>query len=149
MRRRVILIPFEAVIPPDKRDPMLAEKLEAELPAILGWMLQGALLWLGRGLDPPKRVLAATEEYLASADAVARWIDERCVLGPNESVTKAKAFADWTNWATDTGEFVGKRKWLIERIRTFPGVDAGRIGNSGDRALIGIGLQPEPQPHHE
>jgi putative DNA primase/helicase len=144
MRRRVILIPFVAVIPPDQRDLQLAEKLEAERPAILAWMIEGARLWLERGLDPPKRVLAATEEYLASADAVTRWIEERCVRGPIESVTKAKAFESWRTWAEAAGEFPGKRKWLIERICTSPGINEGKIGkNSDQRGLIGIGLLPE------
>ncbi len=41
MRRRVLLIPFDVVIPPNERDPQLAEKLAAERPAILAWMIEG------------------------------------------------------------------------------------------------------------
>src|SRR5262249_27888837 len=41
MRRRLILIPFDAVIPPEVRDPRLADKLATERPAILSWMLKG------------------------------------------------------------------------------------------------------------
>jgi putative DNA primase/helicase len=143
MRRRLVLIPFDAVIPLDARDPKLAEKLAAEHPAILAWMIEGCRLWLERGLDPPTRVLAATDEYLASADAIARWVEERCVFGPNEFMTKAKAFESWKAWAEAAGEFVGTQRRLCERISGLPGVDEGRVGKARDKAFLGIGLRPE------
>ena len=45
MRRRLLLVPFTVQIPPDERDPRLAEKLKAEWPAILRWCIDGA--WNG------------------------------------------------------------------------------------------------------
>jgi putative DNA primase/helicase len=38
--RRIALVPFEVVIPPEKRDRALLEKLEAEAPGILNWALE-------------------------------------------------------------------------------------------------------------
>jgi len=143
MRRRLVLIPFDAVIPPETRDPQLAEKLAAERPAILAWMLKGCRLWLERGLDPPARVLAATDDYLASADAIARWLAERCVFGPNESMTKAKAFESWKAWAEAAGEFVGNARRLCERIAGLPRIDEGRLGKGRNKAFLGVGLRPE------
>jgi putative DNA primase/helicase len=141
MRRRVLLVPFDAVIPPDERDPQLSEKLAQEYPAILGWMLAGTRMWLERGLDPPPRVCAATEEYLASADAVALWREACCLVGPNESMTKAEAFASWKKWAEASGEFVGTIRWLGDRLSQVSKVDEGRIGANRDKAWIGIGLR--------
>lgn len=143
MRRRLLLIPFDAVIPPAERDPRLADKLAAERPAILGWIVAGCRAWLERGLDPPQAVLAATEEYLASADAIARWAEERCVFGPNESMPKARAFASWKAWAEAAGEFVGNGRRLCERVAQFPGVDEIRLGKARDKAFLGVGLRPE------
>jgi putative DNA primase/helicase len=143
MRRRLVLIPFDAVIPPETRDPQLAEKLAAERPAILAWMLKGCRLWLECGLDPPARVLAATDDYLASADAIARWLEERCVFGPNESMTKAKAFESWKAWAEAAGEFVGNARRLCERIAGLPRIDEGRLGKGRNKAFLGVGLRPE------
>jgi putative DNA primase/helicase len=39
---------------------------------------------LGR-LDPPQRVVEATEEYFEAEDALGRWLDERCVREPTPS----------------------------------------------------------------
>ena len=141
MRRRLVLIPFDVVIPPADRDPQLSDKLAAERPAILGWMLAGCRAWLERGLDPPERVLAATEEYLASVDAIARWVEESCVFGPNESMTKGSAFESWKAWAEAAGEFVGNARRLCERIARLPGIDETRLGKDRDKAFLGVGLQ--------
>jgi putative DNA primase/helicase len=71
IRRRFHLIPFAVTIPADDRDSDLAEKLKAEWPGILAWMIEGALVWLASGLQPPQAVLDATEAYLSAEDAIA------------------------------------------------------------------------------
>jgi putative DNA primase/helicase len=143
MRRRLHLVPFTAVIPPDVRDPNLAEKLAAEHPAILSWMIDGCLSWQERGLDPPDRVRDATQEYLESADAFGRWVEECCVRGANESMTKAAAFASWKAWAEAAGEFVGTERRLGERLGRVPGIDETRIGQGRTRVWLGIGLRTD------
>ena len=45
MRRRMLLVPFLVQIPPEERDPRLAEKLKVEWPAILRWAIDGCLEW--------------------------------------------------------------------------------------------------------
>lgn len=39
------LIPFTVTIPEDERDETLTEKLRAEWPGILQWMIDGCLMW--------------------------------------------------------------------------------------------------------
>jgi putative DNA primase/helicase len=141
MRRRLILIPFDVVIPPDARDPHLTEKLAAERPAILAWMLAGCREWLRDGLCPPVRVLAATAEYLATADAFQLWLEDRCVFGPNESVGKGTAFESWKAWAEAAGEYVGTGRRLYERLGALAGVDETRQGKDRERMFIGLGLR--------
>jgi P4 family phage/plasmid primase-like protien len=62
IRRRFNLIPFAVTIP--KQDRQFGEKLKAEWPGILAWMIQGCLDWQQRGLNPPDAVTAATDAYL-------------------------------------------------------------------------------------
>jgi putative DNA primase/helicase len=138
-----LLIPFDAVIPPEARDPDLAAKLMAEYPAILQWMIDGCLAWQTEGLRPPTRVQGATEEYLASADAFGRWLDECCVIGANESMSKAEAFTSWRAWADAAGEYIGSARRLAERLARLPDVDEARLGHAGARSWLGIGLRRE------
>ena len=66
IRRRFHLIPFTITVPPDERDEKLGEKLKAEWPGILAWMIEGCLEWQRSGLAPPESVLSATASYLRS-----------------------------------------------------------------------------------
>lgn len=66
IRRRIHLIPFAVKIPEEDRDQDLPEKLKAEWPGILAWMIEGCLKWQAIGLKPPDAVKKATEIYLES-----------------------------------------------------------------------------------
>jgi putative DNA primase/helicase len=61
IKRRLLLVPFTVQIPVAERDKDLADKLKAEWPAILRWMIDGCLEWQRIGLAPPKTVLDATK----------------------------------------------------------------------------------------
>ena len=82
IRRRFNLIPFTITIPPSERDELLPERLKAELPGILAWMIRGCTDWLERGLSPPQMVTEATAAYLESEDAVAAWIEDCAARDP-------------------------------------------------------------------
>lgn len=140
MRRRLLLVPFTAELRAEDRDPDLSEKLKAELPAILGWAIRGAAEWYRDGLQPPPSVLAATEDYFATSDALGRWAEECIEYGPNLTATKGDTFAAWKAWAEHNGEFVGKQERLREYLLRHPGVGEARLGK-GVRAWIGLGLR--------
>ena len=116
MRRRMHLIPFETK--PVKKDVDLPDKLREEYPQILAWIIEGAKMWLEQGLNPPTAVLQATEEYLQGEDALARWVDERCVAGPENEMTTGAAFEDFRSWCRDNNEAKGRdwsqRKFIAE-----------------------------------
>jgi putative DNA primase/helicase len=78
IRRRFHLVPFTVTIPPEERDRELSEKLKAEWPGILTWMIEGCRSWQDQGLDPPEAVTEATEAYLEAEDAMGAWIEECC-----------------------------------------------------------------------
>ncbi len=119
MRRRVHLLPFAKVIPPDKRDPQLTEKLKKEHPAILRWMIEGCLEWQKQGLNPPLGVLAASQDYLAEEDVIGQWLEECCELNGNYMILVKEAYASWKQWAEEAGApaYSAKRfsKMLTER----------------------------------
>jgi P4 family phage/plasmid primase-like protien len=65
IRRRLHLIPFTVTIPPDERDPDLPDKMKAEWPGILQWMVDGCTDWRECGLAPPEAVTKATSRNMA------------------------------------------------------------------------------------
>ena len=52
------------------KDLGLEAKLKAELPGVLAWIVQGALLWSVLGLEPPPAVRKATATYRADNDSL-------------------------------------------------------------------------------
>lgn len=75
--RRIVLVPFKVTIPPEQRDKELEEKLIAEGPGVLNWLLAGFQAWRALGLAPPQSVLAATEQYRKDMDRVGLFLKER------------------------------------------------------------------------
>ena len=88
--RRICLVPFKVTIPAAEQDPQLAQKLRTELPGILAWAVRGALEWQRQGLNAPAAVLAATETYRGEMDTLGDFLEERCVVETEASVS-AKA----------------------------------------------------------
>ena len=145
MKRRLHLIPFTITVPPERRDKHLQQKLLAERDGILAWAVQGCLDWQRHGrLDPPQRVVEATEEYFEAEDALGRWLDERCVREANAKSLTAELFNDWKQWAEAAGEFTGSQKRFADLLLTR-GLDKWRNG-MGLRGFQGLGLKYPPAP---
>jgi P4 family phage/plasmid primase-like protien len=143
MRRRLHLIPFTVTIPPNKRDRTLPERLLAERDGILAWAVQGCLEWQQIGLQPPEAVMAATEEYFEAEDALGRWLEECCDLGPNHTGTSADLFAGWKVWAEANGEFAGSQRRFSD-LMLARGFDKWRDPETDRRGFRGVALRPRP-----
>lgn len=105
--RRIRLVPFSRTFGPDERDPALLDKLKAEAPHILAWMLDGCLQWQRRGLvDIPNVVAAQTKDYRDEQDLVGQWLAERVDSGSAAAGCKCPSkllYQDYCNWAEENG----------------------------------------------
>ena len=109
--------------------------------------MEGCLAWqrLGR-LEPPEKVVAATEEYFEGEDALGRWLDERCIREPNAKSLTAELFTDWKQWAEASGEFVGSQKRFSDLLLTR---ELEKWRNSmGLRGFQGVGLKVPTTPSY-
>ncbi len=118
IRRRFHLIPFDVTIPASERDPKLAEKLKDEWGGILSWAVKGCLEWRKIGLNPPKTVREATNDYLTAEDSFATWLEE-CTEPASDwhSEKSADLFASWKVWAEKAGEDIGSQKRLASELQ--------------------------------
>lgn len=139
IRRRLHLIPFNVTIPSVERDQKLAQKLKAEWPGILAWAVNGCLEWRKVGLDPPKVVREATNDYLAAEDSFAAWLEE-CTEPASDwaSESSAELFASWKVWAEKAGEEVGTRKRFADTLQARG--YRTKKGHAGVRGFKGIRL---------
>ncbi len=142
IRRRLLLIPFTVTIPPEKRDPRLPERLKAEWPGILAWMIRGCLAWQAEGLRPPSRVLDASAAYFEDQNAFQAWLDEATLAGPGLVAATSALYTSWKSWADARGEWAGTARHLSERLQSA-GFEAVKdtVGLRG-RGFRGLGLKP-------
>jgi len=149
MKRRLHLIPFRQVYDLDKTkkgakppDRMLKEKLLAEAPGILAWMIEGCLAWQQRGLDPPAAVLDYTSEFIADSDAFGEWIEQNCDKDPKAKTSNDDLFWNWKMFCDKGSSYAGDRPAFLENLRKRGFTDA-RINNS-IRAMLGLKLKSGP-----
>jgi putative DNA primase/helicase len=116
IRRRFYLVPFTVTIPPEDRDRELAEKLKAEWPGILAWMIEGCRSWQVHGLDPPEAVTEATAAYLEAEDAMGAWIEECCERDTQAWTKRTELFDSWRGWAEGSGEWAGSIKQFAQKL---------------------------------
>lgn len=101
--RRVRLVPWEVTIPEAERDIALADKLRAESPGILNWIIDGARTFLTQGFDPPDAVRAATASYRTAEDVVGRFIAEVLHFDTALVVSSAALARELEDWCRALG----------------------------------------------
>jgi putative DNA primase/helicase len=119
--RRVVLVPFNNIVTPDKQDPLLPNKLLEEAEGILAWAVKGAMLWYssggGRlGLQVPQRVHEETQEYREDEDVIGRFLAQACYTSaeitkrvnnkmiPRDGAFVQDVFYSFRAWCSGEGE---------------------------------------------
>ncbi|UHQ19083.1 phage/plasmid primase, P4 family [Lysobacter sp. KIS68-7] len=114
--RRLRLIPFDAQIPPERRDAALPEKLKAELPGILAWAVEGWRKYRDGGFETPEVVTAATNEYRSSSDQIGAFIDECCETADWLTATSHDLYRAYSEWCSDVGEYARSNREFGVRL---------------------------------
>lgn len=136
--RRIRVIPFDVVIPPEEQDGNLDEQLQLDADAILTWAVRGYHQYQSMGLAAPQGVLAATEEYRHDSDSVARFIGARCSVHQRAHATTSELHDAWLTWAENEGDEPISLKAFGKSLdaKGFPAGAGGRAG----RQRFGLGL---------
>jgi putative DNA primase/helicase len=138
--RRVRLIPFGHVVPDDQQVSDLHELLiGAEGPAILGWMVHGAVDVLANGLADPQAVIKATGEYQTSEDSLASFVRDECLIGPNWWCRTADFRSRYEQHCREMGAEPLTAKSLTMRLTSEYPVIAAQA-SKGRRVYRGIDL---------
>jgi putative DNA primase/helicase len=126
MARRMLLVPFMASFKGDARDPHMLDKLKAEAPAILHWMLRGTAAWASEGLAVPASVRDASADYMSDHDDLSLWIDECC-----ERTGECRAgvlYESFSRWKKTRGEHASSLTTWGPRLASLPGVGKRKSG---------------------
>jgi putative DNA primase/helicase len=137
MRRRIDLVEWGGTIPEAERILDLPDRLRAEYPAILAWMIEGCIKWQRQGLGKPPAVIASVAEYLQGEDTLGAWLEECVELRQGDRVLSGEAYHSFRRWADAQGEFIPSQKRFTQRLR-----DRGiQSIKSGSRYFQGIRLK--------
>ena len=140
IRRRLILMPFTRT--PGAVDPKLPEALQAEGPAILAWMVEGAAAYLRDGLGQiPDTAQAAASEYLAGEDEIGQMIEDAFEPGAY-TVTNKDLMVAVEGWYETNG---GGRKPPSVRFVIKALVKRGfrRERSNGSRGIGGLRVRSD------
>ncbi|MFE5639760.1 phage/plasmid primase, P4 family, partial [Streptomyces sp. NPDC056543] len=103
--RRLRLLPFTRT-PEEVIEDLDLLLISEEAPGILAWIIAGAVDAFRDGLRDPASVTAATAQYAAEEDALARFLDEACHVGGGAQVrTATEVFRTaYERWCRAEGE---------------------------------------------
>lgn len=138
-RRRLMVFPVMAK--PKVVNPKLEEQLIPEYPAILRWLINGALEWQKTGLGSCRAVEQATEKYFDQQDLLARWIDEYVVREPEVMTPISDLYANWQNFLMREGEDRESLRAFGKRLTSagYPS-EVRKINGHSTRVRLGLGL---------
>ncbi|MFC5834633.1 DNA primase family protein [Nonomuraea insulae] len=105
--RRILVVPFDVVIPEEERDGELPGRLKAAASAVLAWTYRGWLDYQAGGLNPPDAVMARTRAYQESSDTLARFLSDRTHAIPAGREKARDLFTAWSAWCLASGEEPG------------------------------------------
>ena len=128
-----------------KEDLNLSSRLEAELPGILNWAIEGWKRLKQRGhFVVPESSKSLINEMTDIASPVTAFVDEHCILDPDETVTKDELFRKWKDWCEGNNERAGTRSLFGRKLlEAFPNmVKATKPTCTGQRvpSYAGIAL---------
>ena len=102
--RRIRLIPFDVTFSGAQVDKHLEETLLDELEGILVWAVEGSVLWQEDGLEPPERIVDATESYKTDSDILSDFFAEKLVKDNAAEIQSGRIYKLYMEFAEDAGD---------------------------------------------
>lgn len=138
MERRMRVAPFNRI--PPVKDESLKERLRAEFPGILRWMIDGCLMWQGSRLGRCTAVDGASRSFFEDQDTVSLWASERCSVGNVHRGSASALLDDFNTWLRARGDKPTDAKSFKESVVTrLAGVEHKR--SNGQAIYEGMALR--------
>lgn len=115
----------------------LDREILKEAPGILAWLVRGCLLWQRDGLNPPRSIMEASEEYRRNEDLLADFIDECCIIEPGAKEKGAALYERFVTWYNAN---IGKKEWTGTRFGKQLSQKFNKTKSEGCNVYHGIAL---------
>ena len=132
-----------------REDRTLGARLEAEMPGILNWALEGlALLEEYGDIIQPSTAESMVNIQRRSGSPFGAFLEDCCNVGKKEyEVQKDELRAAWAQWCTDNGydnDFENDAAFGRKVISSVPGMKESRKRIGGERVRVYIGIELDP-----
>ena len=129
--RRVHKLPFNYKVTIEERlaNPDFEKQLMGELEGILAWCVEGCAEFRRIGLDPPKAVIDAVEQYKKDTDVLGEFISSCCTLEPGGEETATELYKVYKEHCIEAAEEPISQRFFGFKLRERNLVKArGRSG---------------------
>jgi putative DNA primase/helicase len=112
-----------------REDTQLERRLRAELGGILRWSVEGWRRLRARGsfAETPASARETVDDLEMLASPVRGFVEDCCVIEPDEWIAAASLYERWRGWCKDNGHDPGSSNLFSRQLKTaFPEVRAGR-----------------------
>lgn len=140
--RRVHLLKWPVQIPESEIDPHLGDKLAAELPGILNWMLAGLVAWRQKGLAPPESVRLAVQAYRQDSDPIGEFLDIWTAPDPKRRASGKALWDKYEDYRKANGLPESSQVKFGKALKKR-GLESTKMG--GLKYWLGIVLRDEPR----
>ena len=142
MVRRMVLVPFKAVVPKEARDSDLRTKIvSAEGGAILSKLIKRLVRLRTEGLAQPQVIQAATDDYVSQNDDLQAFFDDHCERREGSGASTNDLYRIFRVWKENRGERpMAQSQWAPEFMDKF-GLEKSRKGKDKITVFMDITLK--------
>ncbi len=144
MERRLVIFPFNRVIPANQRDPELFNKLKAEAEGILLFALEGVKKFYAKGgkLHEPKCAADMRRDTLEMANPLLQFVEDALNVSTDARCSLAALYAAYNAWCIRESERpLTKRSFKEKLMATLPAIrfaQSMRTGETVTRGFYGV-----------
>ena len=140
--RRIVYVPFNVVVPKERRDNYLLDKLKAEASGILNKLLAGCRAWQEQGLRPPVKAQEQVEDYKQEMDQLHEFFEDYCILGSDLLCLKQDLFEAYAEWCSSRRQSTPSYSYFqrLMKERGFGTKEVARVDGRPARIWRGVSL---------
>jgi putative DNA primase/helicase len=115
--RRVVVVPFDHIVPEEKRDKHLLTKLAKERAGILARLVRGCLSWQKNGLCIPSAVTLATTKLRGETNSLLAFLRDCCDFDPLAKVVTADLKAAYHEYCNERRMRAVDARYMADALR--------------------------------
>jgi len=145
LMRRIKIIPFFRRFSDKDQDKDLDYKLEREMPAIIGWALEGAKRFVANHyvFSTPSSSIDAGKEFESQISSAIRFVSDNYEVDDSAFISNDELYAKYRTWCGDNGKKpVNSFKFHNDTTKNIPKLKT-KATSSGSISYRGKNLAPK------